>query len=38
MVWEKNFLKLNIEDIVAKKGFKHVFTRICEGKFSCTVT
>jgi hypothetical protein len=29
----KKFLNLNIEDIGAKKGFKHVLTRICEGSF-----
>jgi hypothetical protein len=34
----KKFLNLNIEDIGAKKGFKHVLTRICEGKFFCTLT
>jgi hypothetical protein len=36
----KKFLNVNIEDIGAKKGFKHVLTRICicEGKFFCTLT
>jgi hypothetical protein len=29
----KNFVNLNLADIGAKKGFKHVLTRICEGKF-----
>ena len=29
----KKFLNLNLADIGAKKGFKHVLTRICEGKF-----
>jgi hypothetical protein len=29
----KKFLNLNLEDIGAKKGFKHVLTRISEGKF-----
>jgi hypothetical protein len=34
MVWEKNFLNLNLEDCIGeKKGFKHVLTKICEGKF-----
>jgi hypothetical protein len=29
----KKFLNLNLADIGAKKGFKQVLTRICEGKF-----
>jgi hypothetical protein len=29
----KNFQNLNLADIGAKKGFKRVLTRICQGKF-----
>ena len=28
----KNFLNLNVADIGAKNRFKHVLTRICQGK------
>jgi hypothetical protein len=29
----KKFLNLNLADIGAKKGFKRVLARICQGKF-----
>jgi hypothetical protein len=29
----KKFSKPKLEDIGEKKGFKHVLTKICEGKF-----